>query len=175
MRSLFLSPHADDDVLFGSFTILKHRPTVVTCFGSSGDYGTTTMREMESRMAWHVLGAQHDSFPLDLGLDAGLHLLDTIYKPDIVWAPAIGGSHSDHRDLSMAAHRIFKERTRHYCTYFLGEHGPEKERSLEPAPVDDPMWVQLKLRALACYESQIRHPRANQFFMWDLHEFSEQP
>lgn len=176
MRSLFLSPHSDDETLFGAFTILKHRPQVYICFPSVSDYGKTAERFAETERACRHLGASASVLAWRLGLDDALKVADDIAQPEIVWAPNVGASHPDHRDLSFAAHRVFKDRVRHYDTYVLEADGtPRKVRTLPPAPIDDPEWVHAKLAALACYRSQLTHPRAYQFFMADMHEFAEQP
>lgn len=175
MRSLFLSPHCDDETLFGAFTILKHQPRVVICFGSVGDYGATKTRFRESQDACTELGADVEMLTLGLNLYDELRRLDREHAPEIVWAPSPVCSHPDHRDLHYAALNIFGERLRMYDTYRHDGDAPVKNRILPAVPVEDPLWVRFKLKALACYVSQLSHPRANIFFRWSLDEFAEQP
>lgn len=176
MRSLFLSPHCDDESLFGAFTILKYRPHVVICFPSWGDYGSTEERFRESQAACGEFGLSVSQLNINLGLDEALRAQDVLSRYDIVWAPSTNASHPDHRDLAEAAARVFGPLVRRYETYQLDEHGtPFKVRTQDLAPIDDRRWIQLKLAALARYGSQIAHPRASQFFTMDLHEYAEQP
>lgn len=175
MRSLFLSPHSDDEALFGAFTILKYQPLVVICFESSGDYGDSNVRLQESIDACMFLGAPAQALPTDVTLMTSLMQLDRAHEPEIVWAPSIISSHPEHRDLAFAAHQLFNGRVRHYDTYTAGETGLRKVRMLPPAPIDDPRWIAAKYMALQCYKSQLTHPRAQNFFLWDLHEYAEQP
>lgn len=176
MRSLFLSPHCDDEALFGSFTILKHQPHVLVCFPSTGDYGATEQRMEETHKACDWLGTTASLLNLQIGLDDALTMADNIRCPDIVWAPNVGASHPDHRELAFAAHRVFKGRVLHYDTYVLEADGtPRKVRVLPPAPIDYPQWTINKLFALGCHWSQLRHPRAYQFFLDDMREYAEQP
>lgn len=176
MRSLFLSPHSDDETLFGAFTILKHEPHVLVCFPSSGDYGKTEQRMVETKNACEHLGATASLLRYQVGLDEALKMADDFYQPGVVWAPNVGASHPDHRELAFAAHRVFKGRVLHYDTYVLESDGtPRKVRSLPPAPIDYPTWVLSKLTALTFYWSQLGHPRAYQFFLDDLREYAEQP
>lgn len=178
MRSLLLSPHCDDEILFAAFTILKHRPEVYICFGSSGDYGSEAERMQESRRALAVLIGGIDVHRLDptATIVAALTALDVSANPDIVWAPAGMASHRDHLRLHHDAGIVFGHRLRTYETYVLDDAGaPVKVRGRTRAPIDDRAWVARKLKALAEFTSQITHPRASVFFQWDLQEFAEQP
>ena len=76
------------------------------------------------------------------------------------------GGHPEHNRIGELAREIFGDRVRFYATYKVG--GPRTE--LAPhAP--EPWMIPLKLRALACYESQmLRGPR--RFFMHGLDEWT---
>lgn len=163
---LFLSPHHDDETLFGSATIIKHRPRVVVCFPSVRDYGETWEREHESRAALEILGGTFQQTLDGRDLVAHLTRLDASLHPVRVWAPDPRASHPDHRAVAAAAAAVFGPRVTTYHTY--DERGKVVGRPVE----FEPGWAGRKLRALACYETQIRHPRASGFFMEDLREFS---
>ncbi len=171
MRSIFFAPHSDDECLFGAFTLLKYQPTVVICFPSSGDYGSTEERFNESVAAGLNLGVSDVRQWDGTDLSRKMIQIKQELRPDVVWVPSLIASHKDHVAVCQAGELIFPGRVRHYETY----SGGSKDRYLPPAPIDDPWWPAVKHFALTKYESQIRHPRAGQFFMWDLAEYVEQP
>jgi LmbE family N-acetylglucosaminyl deacetylase len=159
--SLFLAPHNDDETLFGSFTILEHQPHVVVCFRSYKQehlYGiTAAARELETaRAVWHLgtgweqlHNPDHrpdlDKLVFDLGV------LDHEHEPDVVWAPAVEeGGHEQHNMVGQVARALWGDRVRPYLTY---RRGHMRSRGIEvPFQTN---WVLRKLRALACYETQI--------------------
>lgn len=171
---LLLSPHHDDETLFAAFTIIRERPHVVVCYGSERDYGSTATRAQESAAATEILGASSfEWWECPVGDENFLHSRLVAFDRDAstkndpiehVWAPHELGSHRDHALLGRVAADVFRGRLTPYSTY--GE--PHSETVLVQHA---PEWTLLKLRALACYRSQIRHPRANKFFMQGLHEY----
>jgi GT2 family glycosyltransferase len=165
---VLFSPHADDETLFAAFTILRHRPDVVICYGSSGDYGATDVRTAETREAMSVLGGGPVEQWAGGDLVARMRAYEARVKPARVWAPHPNASHPDHRAVAAAALEVFGPRLQQYHTYDAGG----KVRAGRPVEFD-PAWVAQKHRALLRYESQIAHPRACQFFTWDLLEYAE--
>ena len=164
--AVLFSPHSDDETLFAAFTILKHRPHVVVCFESTGDYGDQAVREAETRDAMSVLGADGVEQWAGGDLEAQMRALDARVKPAQVFAPSVRSSHPDHVHVAQAAATVFGHRLTTYHTYIHGT----KVRSDRIVPFE-PNWISKKLRALARYESQINHPRAHAFFLEDLREF----
>jgi hypothetical protein len=61
---------------------------------------------------------------------------------------------------------VFGQRVCTFHTYTAGG----KVRGGVPVPFH-PEWIGQKLRALARYQSQLRHPRAHGFFIDDLREY----
>ncbi len=163
---VLFAPHNDDETLFAAFTVLKHRPMVVVCFQSSGDYGDAATREAETRDAMNVLGAEGVEQWRGGDIESQMREFDALARPTHVWAPDVDASHPDHRTVASAAARVFGDRVVTYHTYRDGE----KVRRGQPVEFE-PVWVQQKLRALARYTSQITHPRAHQFFVDDLREY----
>lgn len=161
------APHSDDETLFGAFTILRYRPRVVICFPSAGDYGDTAVREAETRSAMEVLGASAVEQWQGGDIAALMRAFDARAHPVRVWAPSRQCSHKDHRAVANAAREVFGDRVIAYHTY------DERGKVIgKPVPFELP-WVSQKLRALARYQTQINHPRANQFFLQDLREYIE--
>jgi predicted SAM-dependent methyltransferase len=163
---ILFAPHADDETLFAAFTILKYRPAVVVCYGSERDYGDTATREAETRDALNVLGGGFLAQWNGGDLEAQMRALEAQAVPTLVFAPDRQASHPDHVAVHDAAVRVFGDRVTTYHTYDTAG----KVRSDRPVPFE-PVWVQQKLRALSRYTSQLTHPRAHQFFTWDLAEF----
>lgn len=166
LRGTLFAPHSDDETLFAAFTVLRHRPRVVICFPSAGDYGSTAAREAETRSAMSVLGAASVEQWDGGDLVAAMRAFDARVHPVRVWAPHEQASHPDHVAVALAAREVFGDRLVTYHTY----DGNGKVRAGAPVPYE-PAWVGQKLRALARYESQWSHPRAHRFFVDDLLEF----
>lgn len=168
MTRVLFEPHSDDAALFAAFTVLEYRPRIVTCFGSAGDYGSTEERAAETADAMSVLGAKFCEQWAGGDLVAQMRELDERVKPSLVFAPSAQASHAEHVAVSLAARFVFGDRLRCYHTYDAGG----KVRDGTAAPFR-PEWIQAKLRALARYPSQIKHPRAHVFFLDDLREYLE--
>lgn len=171
LEGVLFSPHNDDEVLWSAGIILRHRPRVVVCYGSAGDYGDSAVREAESRDACSVLGAasfeQWAMPPGDLTALVGeMRRYDERIHPARIWAPDPQASHPDHIAVAAAAAEVFAGRLSTFHTYDAnGKVRAGTRVEFEPE------WTEQKLRALARYTSQIRHPRANQWFMNDLYEW----
>jgi len=179
---LLLSPHNDDEALFAAFTVAAEMAHVVVCFRSPRHYGDPGTREAESRQAVALLGGTFEQRE-DVGEDrcdpaaravellAWARAYDAKHRPERVWAPDALASHPEHVAVALVARQVFRGRLTTYCTYVLGT-SDEPRRVTSARPVaPDPRHVSAKLRALSCYESQIRHPRAGQFFTWSLDEW----
>jgi glycosyltransferase involved in cell wall biosynthesis/LmbE family N-acetylglucosaminyl deacetylase len=167
---VLFAPHNDDETLFAAFTVLRHRPNVVVCYESVRDYGDPRLREAETRDAMSVLGATSVQQWAGGDLIAQMRELDERMRPDRVWAPSVRSSHPEHVAVARAAAEVFGPRVTTYHTYIHGT----KVRSEQVVPFE-PGWIGQKLRALARYDSQIRHPRAHEFFLEDLREYYGEP
>jgi hypothetical protein len=170
VQGLLFSPHNDDESLFSAFTILRHRPHVVVCYPSVGDYGSPSVREDESRLAVGVLGGAGFEQWKGGDLVAQMRAIDERMKPSRVWAPDPRASHPDHVAVARAAREVFGGRLTTFHTYDSGG----KVRDGRPVQFE-PEWVYHKHRALIRYESQATHPRASVFFTWDLLEYEGLP
>lgn len=165
-RRVLLVAHADDEVLFSAFTILRYRPHIIICYPSAGDYGDTKTRLNESRDAANVLGALSVTQWDGEHLQEQMRALDCELKPSKVFAPDVQTSHPDHLAVALAAAEVFAGRLT-TCHTYDANGKVRSDRLVE----HEPAWTEHKLRALARFSSQIRHPRANQWFMNDLLEY----
>lgn len=161
---LFLSPHNDDAILFGCFTLLREQPTVLTVFDSLIQYARgfpacgLLNRRNEDEAAIKLTGCKVRfgavSDMIDGDRIAGFVRLALAREPDPerVWAPAVeDGGHEQHNIVGKIAAELWPGRVTHYMTYRRG-HGRSLGREVLP---EKPEHVGIKLRALACYGSQM--------------------
>lgn len=162
MNSILLSPHDDDSVLFASFTCLRQKPLVVICTDSwvqpnRGEIGCDVVtRAEETKKAHMILGCP----VIRLGFRD-----DTVTQEDIakalsgfsgfgvVYAPAHQGGNHHHDMVSLAAKEIF-ENVRYYTTYTKTELWTTGHQELVPTEEE----LNIKYKAMTCYESQINLP-----------------
>lgn len=182
-QALFLSPHNDDETLFGAFTILRETPQVITVFrsklqeirGTGIDYD---QREHETRSALAVLGVPgwqqeqwgfHDNEHLSQDdLVATLEPYSATYTRVFAPQPYDEGGHPHHDLVGHAAIQAFgNDRVTLYHTYKNGRGRVEGDL----VPIKNPDWIRSKLLALACYPSQIREPSTGHHFAEALHEY----
>lgn len=157
MKRYFLAPHPDDETLWGSFTLLRHRPTVV-CVLSCGAH-----RDAELHAACDVLGVPREtwSFPESEPDWPAIRDRIAMLGHAVIYAPAwAAGGNSDHNRIAELADETHPGRVVHYGTYTTA--GKQTGGTIVPF---EPDWVPLKLRALACYPSQSGHPSHAPHFM----------
>ncbi len=160
MTALVLEPHQDDATLFTAFNAIRHRAHIVCVLRSRNQDAngiTTEEREAEAADAAAILGCTWEQWPeWDTEPDwpdirDQLEHYDQDNSPEIVFAPApTKGGNEQHNTIGDLAREVFGARVTLYETYRTG--GPR----VEGVPVEfEREWVLLKLRALACFESQI--------------------
>ncbi len=175
MRAVLFEPHMDDAVLFATYTLLEHRPHVVTVFGSAQyqmPLVTSNDREKEQARAFANLG----SFPWnrwlfedtggasDAALSAVVGAMRAYDEAQVVWAPLVeGGGHDQHNLVGKAATLVFGDRVNWYATYRRGEARTRTADEVEPKEG----WAALKYAALACYSTQIENPATRPWFQAD--------
>ncbi len=172
MTVLLLEPHLqaiDDAVLFASYTVLREKPLVLTVCSDArvqerfGIFGVTRRNESEKALGRLGIGVFSDWYPLGVP-DTGTSCEEIVERlvsfgpgervatPDVVWAPMWEhGGHEDHNAVNQAAVHLFGDRCRFYATYRRGSTRTRTEHEVIP----EPEWFARKLRAMACYESQI--------------------
>lgn len=190
MRSVLLSPHHDDEILFASFTIARAAPDVVVVLESHVQHQracgqgtreakvaalrndpemfTDERRRAETIAALMVYGnLAVDFWPYrDDKPDwakIAQRIADMRDEYDHVYAPApFDGGHDHHNTIGTFVKAFIPQEQRTlYTTYQNGGY------RCTGHPVEyEHHWVGLKLRALACYTSQIA--------LWPHHFLSEQ-
>lgn len=181
MKAIVLSPHNDDETLFAANHILREQPLVVVCFKSHlqelrGTGITAEIREAETSLALGVLGVvEWRQWPHLDSLGAKAELLKSSFRalaeefPEaVVWAPVVeNGGHEQHNIVGLLANAFWPfDQVKRYFTYRRGF-----ERTYGERVEFEPHWPALKLRALACYESQIQEPSTRDWFLGEQWEY----
>lgn len=179
VTALFLSPHPDDAVLFGCYTLLAERPDVVTVLWpdwqeKNGIGIPAQVRLAEDCDAMEVLGLsdQHEQWLYSESDPdwAGLARVLRYRRYDRVYAPLPEtAGHRHHNEIGTRAAEAFGDRVRFYLTYTKAGRS-EDGREVKPVELAH---VTLKLRALACYRSQIETAEAGctEHFVRGLREY----
>lgn len=171
MTALLLEPHQDDCALFAAFTAHAEKPHVVTVLRSvvqerRGISGQT--REWENKHAMHELGCQWGQWPFsdsDPDWDA---IRDAIVGAAATYGRVLAphpedGGHEHHNRIGEIAREAFGAgRVTCYVTYANGRQ--RNNDGLGEKVIPTPDAVQAKLRALACYRSQIAEPSTGHHF-----------
>ena len=168
MKPILIQPHDDDAFLFACFTAIREKPLIVTVFDSyvqpaRGIPGCSKEgRARETDAACKVIGLQW--------VRLGFHDDDQSVKPsdilryavcsaarfgfdggDPIYAPAFeSGGHEQHNLVATAFRGL--PNVGHYASY-TRDRGKSVIGSEVPF---ESHWVALKLRALACFESQFQ-------------------
>jgi LmbE family N-acetylglucosaminyl deacetylase len=178
VRTLLLAPHQDDETLFASFLILRRQPEIIVCYRSvlqEANGISAEEREAEMQAALVHLGC--DGFTQWPWGDDELHAdeieedlwatLDQEFEE--VFAPARGSQGNEqHNLIADLADKVYgRKNVTHYTTYRVGG-----ERDTLGTEVEfEPDWIALKLRALACYRSQMRAGPARMWLDFGLREY----
>ncbi len=187
---IFLSPHNDDEVLFGAFSIMRERPLVIVVYdsyvqGNRGADVTVHQRRRETRAALSELNANEPCF-LGLRDDKAYTPADVAFRLrsvvdidqtfDVVYSPMYDtDGHEQHNIVARAAGLLATPHHVRYSTYTRG--GGRQVTPNEVLPLDGSM-IARKHRALACYESQMsmdaKHPLGCwPWFVGDMREYVE--
>ena len=170
-KSIFISPHFDDETLFGAYTIMREKPLVIICIDSyieeeRGDNATNEERTAETMTAMKLLGVKVEllhipdkSFTYDDLYDKLGEILDK-YEPEVVYAPAIEENGNPiHNDVGRVADDIF-DNVKHYMTYNISDTKTRGSKIIVPTEGG----VALKNRMLKCYPSQMEIATIAPFF-----------
>ena len=199
---LFLSPHNDDECLWGSFTLIREKPQVVIVFDgyAQANRGHAEIlplaRRQETLRALEVLGINSlEDTRQGLGVSSKVHFLglrddapatpdDVLFRLrsyididkiiDEVYSPIYHeDGHHQHNIVSRAADLLKVHKHVKYATY---TRNGGKQRTEFPVTPLDGDWIQRKHLAIACYKSQytMKSPAIGcwPWFMSDLNEYT---
>lgn len=161
MTNLFLSPHSDDSVLFGAFTLLREKPLVVIVTDSHiqqkrGEVGCSPdERWSEDVDAHQVLGCPVFRLGLPDDTVEDMALYDELKRFegfDKIYIPALQGGNAHHDMVNRVAKYLWGAKCVEYTTYTKTELWTKGTKEIVPTTEE----LELKNRALDCYQSQIR-------------------
>jgi len=172
-QAVFLSPHNDDETLFGAFTILGDRPRVIVCFRSvvqAQQYGIPhAVREAETAEALRCLGLEgYEQWTISDAQPDWVRLHDQIaqIEASVIYAPLPeADGNAQHNRVGLMAAKLHGKGL-YYATYTTKGKSREGRRV-----VFEPRWPWLKMKALACYQSQATLPSTYDHFLRDQYEY----
>lgn len=180
MTVVAFEPHQDDVVLFASFLAQQNHARVITVLeghvqASRGLPITQQQRLAENAAAMCELGLTleqwdfRDDRPDWDAVEARMVALERREHPELVLAPAVElGGHEHHNLVGEAARFVFgDERVQPYLTYRRGE-----TRTVGTRVGFTCDQLARKLRALACFRSQIGEPSTQPWFIGDQREYT---
>ncbi len=158
MNSLFISPHSDDAVLFGAYTLMREKPLVLTVTSSfiqsnRGENVTSQQRRLEDIEAMQILGCPivfgqvRDDIIDEWGVE---HFLSKFHNFEQVYVPAEMGGNEQHDLIGKVALKLWPKAIQ-YATYAKGEWKSKGKKELIPTEKEH----SLKEKVLSCYKSQI--------------------
>lgn len=166
---IFLSPHNDDESLFGSYTLIRERPLVVVVTDSyiqplRGDIGCEQeVRRQETIEAMKIAGCPVLFLGIpDMVLDQNI-LRERLkgINPARVYAPAIHeGGNVHHNIVGKVALEMFGDRCERYTSYSSTELYIEGNFEVKPTQEEK----NVKGKMLACYTSQVNLPSTRPHF-----------
>lgn len=186
MRVLVFAPHNDDEILGAGGTVAKlcrqGHEVYICVMTVTDDKALAEKIKAEAERARKLLGVK-ESIYLDLPVvrlktiepaEINGRILDTVKKiqPEVVFIPHKGDMHTDHYETalcSMVALRPVSEKSikKIYAYETLSEtewNIPSVDNAFIPNVwVDISDTIELKLDAMACFESQVKdfpHPRS---------------
>jgi LmbE family N-acetylglucosaminyl deacetylase len=188
MRAALLVPHADDETLFASSFIMRYDPDIYVCYlprGEDeretrknelqdalkelhGDYGYTWIGGYEGEPALRSLEERLINWrPPPSFLDRKRH---AVYYDHIIAPCPYEDGNVEHNLVGALAIKIYGPA---YVTLYHTYGCSQGRVRLDNEVVLEPSEVSRKLRALACYRSQIEHEARRMWFtsMLDLAEW----
>lgn len=187
MRAALLVPHADDETLFASSFIMRYDPDVYVCY-LPRDEEERDVRECELQAALKELHGDYEydwigghEGELLLSLEARLarwtppaSFLDRrrngVYYDHVIAPCPYEDGHAEHNQVGELAIKVYgPAHVTLYHTYGRSQGRVRLDNEIVLTPAE----VTRKLRALACYRSQIEHEARRPWFtsMLDLAEW----
>jgi len=158
---LFLSPHPDDECLFGAYTIMRERPLVVIVTHPTLQGNNGYERLLESYRAMRLLNAPVCFLGIDehnLNENNLFSKLISLYTENIVYVPELEDGNPQHNLVNLVASDIFPN-IRTYKTYTGLE-----DRSIGREIIPTNEELELKKKTMACYKTQIENRDTKHYF-----------
>lgn len=173
MRTLLLSPHADDETLFASYLAQRYAAHVAVVYDEGRE------RELAQASAWLGCHYTQGNLPKGASADQVEALLIGLRDPSgaddwdqVIFPYAHEFGHEEHNLVSDLAASVFYDVPRiAYSTY--APRGVRMTWNEETFPAE-PEHVARKLAAMSCYRSQIADPATRPWFfeLLDMREWT---
>lgn len=174
MSSVLFAPHNDDETLFASFLILRHKPAVIVCLYENEERATESENALAQLMCHEFTQWQYPAQDPPWQLIQA-HIERVAREYDYAFAPCpygLVGGHGQHDRIGdLVLNSFGEERVTLYHTYVRTlYHRPVGEelaqRVILQGEVEyEPHWIARKLSAMSCYSSQHGDIRAEPWFM----------
>ncbi len=162
---ILISPHSDDATLFAAYTIMREKPLVITVTHSTLQGNNTGQRILEDYDAMSILGVPICFLGIDengLSIDKLVERLTPFKDAELVYIPEYEeGGNQQHNIVSLICKRLFTN-TKTYKTYTGLE-----SRSIGKEIIPTEKELELKRKAMACYQTQINNPNTAHYFLND--------
>jgi LmbE family N-acetylglucosaminyl deacetylase len=179
--AIVFAPHGDDEALFAAYTCMRERAHVIIC-SQDADPEIRRARSLETTSAITILGCSHHEWQMsaaEMDWEQARAWMEpwnstrlVASLPDRIYAPAIHPEgHQQHNRIGELALEVFGDKVIPYTTY-----APRAVRQIgakEIVPTTDE--IVRKLRAIACYRTQIENPSTRPWFydLLDLREWHD--
>jgi len=159
---IFVSPHPDDEVLFGAYTIMREKPLVVIVTHPTEQGNNAHIRLMESYEALRLLGVPVCFLGIPENELTEKTLTEALerFRGIKAYVPYKDGGNPHHDLVHGVCSKMFD--CTYYRTYGLGE---TRAIGAEVIPTEEER--QLKQKAMNCYQSQINNMNTAHYFNED--------
>lgn len=165
---IFLSPHNDDETLFGAYTLMRIKPLVIVVTDSHiqperGDAGCSADdRRKETIKAMNMVGCPvvflgiKDTELMEHELRERLKFFD----PETIYIPAVQGGNWQHDLIGRVALDLFGNKCERYTTYTKTDLYTTSNWEVVPTHQE----MELKNKMIGCYKSQLNLPSTRPHF-----------
>jgi hypothetical protein len=158
---LLLSPHDDDSALFAGFTCQREHPLVVVVLDSwiqpnRGEVGCSARERARETLCAHAyfrVETERLELPDNTATEQDIEeALRRFTDVEVVYAPALQGGNIHHDMVAIAAQAVFGDKVIPYTTYTKTKLHTTGDVEIVPTERE----LEMKTRALQCFESQLR-------------------
>jgi len=170
---IFLSPHNDDEILFGAYTIMREKPLVIVCTDSYIQGDNLLVRRNETRNAMDLLGVEVFFLGIPDILDSNsfkavlIPKLNRLGNVETVYAPNTDCSNEQHKITGEVAKELF-DSVVFYDTYKDSWGTTGKGKIVTPTNEEKA----LKKKAMSLYKSQIERIESRRHFSEVWNEYT---
>lgn len=166
---LLISPHCDDESLFCSYLLMRHRPLVIICTESFIQYERGDLScDAETRRNESIAAMKLAGCPVVfLGIKDTELTEDVLrerlapFNPETIYIPALQGGNPQHDLVNKVALELFgRNKCEQYSTYTKTQLYVPEGYEIKPTIQE----MELKNKMLDCYKSQLNLPSTKPHF-----------